>query len=109
MEQNSQERFYIDEGRWKVTRLRSRVSTISLSPVEHSGGAATNALYRPKTIERVQMLRDMLRSGAVRNRAELARRLGVSRARISQLLGPATVAPQNTDTSRCSRKTGGAL
>ena len=41
--------------------------------------------------ERVERFRRMIESGEVRNRAELARRLGCSRAWISKVLGRAAV------------------
>ena len=45
----------------------------------------------PHVLEVTQSLQDMLDTGAVNNRAELARRMGVSRPRVTQLLNLLTL------------------
>ena len=49
-------------------------------------GSTSKKPSRPHVLEVAQSLQDMLDAGVVNSRADLARRLGVSRARVTQLL-----------------------
>ena len=80
------QRFRVDIGTWSLDR-ESGCASIQLEPISGAALQTTNQDEEPPE-DRVVMFRRLLASGEVKNRAELAKRYGLSRARISQILGP---------------------
>lgn len=58
-----------------------------LGPTEEGASVRTKG---PLKLDRAAQLKAMLASGQCRNRAEPARAVGISRARVTQILGPAS-------------------
>jgi DNA-directed RNA polymerase sigma subunit (sigma70/sigma32) len=83
---DDKQRFRIDVGTWSLDRKGGRASIKLESTSDVVQQANGNHVDEPN--DRVAMFRRLLASGEVKNRAELARKYGLSRARISQLLGP---------------------
>jgi len=79
--------FRIDVGRWSLARSVDRTA-IHLEPdplVLEPEVIGEDAAEVPP---RAEVFRRLLMSGEVRSRAELARQFGLSRARVTQILGP---------------------
>lgn len=79
--------YRIDVGRWTLSRAGDR-TVLELDPGP-LGFDHTDVIEEPtEPADRVELFRQLLNTGKVRNRAELARRFGISRARVTQILGP---------------------
>lgn len=79
--------YRIDVGRWTLSRcnghpqFKLEPDPLVIEPIEIPDDP------EPVT-DRAAMFRHLLESGEVRNRAGLAERFGISRARVTQILGP---------------------
>ena len=80
------QRFYIEVGSWEIVRTSGRPQVI-LRPGRSLADLQEPPVNPTPGTARTTMMRAMLESGLVKNRAELAKQLGISRARVSQILG----------------------
>ncbi len=79
--------YRIDAGHWTLSRRDSQ-TIIELECDLLVFNHANNIENAAEGPDRAEYFRQLLSSGEVRNRAELARRFGISRARVTQILGP---------------------
>lgn len=83
--------YRIDVGRWTLSRCNGH-SHIEFEPdplVFEPNEIADTAEDIEDPVDRAALFRKLLQTGEVSTRAELARRYGISRARVTQILGPA--------------------
>ncbi|MEM9109140.1 MAG: hypothetical protein AAGC72_03880 [Planctomycetota bacterium] len=80
-------RFRLDVGRWTLSRSNGHPQ-FELEPDPLMFEPAPDIEDTPGVQDRISLFRQLLQSGEVRNRAELAKRFGISRARVTQILGP---------------------
>lgn len=81
--------YFIETGAWQYKHLRQRriIEFHPWTPLEALTPAdKASRTVKGSKIERAREFQAMLDAGVVRNRAELARRLGLSRARITQIM-----------------------
>jgi hypothetical protein len=84
----------VELGSWTITgRGKDRKVTLfpfkTLNQIEQDSSATDRSPEQIQRGERRDKMRLMLETGVVKNRAELAEYFGLSRARITQILGPA--------------------
>lgn len=80
-------RFRIDVGRWTLSR-RNGHPQFELEPDPLVFEPIDTPDEPDPVTDRAAMFRHLLESGEVCNRAGLAKRFGISRARVTQILGP---------------------
>lgn len=86
--------FLLDIGEYEIVRvggeLRVALNRAGSLPAPDQKPAQT-----PTPSPRAEQMRALLNSGLVKNRAELARHFNLSRARITQILGPIQAKERN--------------
>ncbi len=89
---------FIEIGAWKYRHLQKRrvITTYPWTPLEVIAKQAEPAAsVKSNPLERARRLQTMLDQGVAKNRADLARLLGVSRARVTQILHSLSVSDDN--------------
>lgn len=82
----SKENYYIEVGAWEIVRENGQPKVV-LYPGKSLAELRVNPQPKKRPSGRAILMRALLDAGVVRNRAELAQRFGVSRARVTQILG----------------------
>jgi len=82
----NREFFYIEVGAWEVVRENGQPKVV-LHPGRPLAELDKKPATKPRS-NRAAKMQAMLDAGVVRNRAELAKHFKLSRARVSQILGP---------------------
>jgi len=82
-----QQIFLLDIGEYEIVRKDGQVR-IALHSAGDRPAPALQIAEVPTPSPRSEQMRTLLDSGLVKNRADLARRFNISRARVTQILGP---------------------
>lgn len=83
----SSKRFYLENGSWELVRSDGETN-VRLHPNSSPNDLGNTANKSKATSSRAVELQEKLDSGEAKNRAELATLYNISRARVTQILGP---------------------
>ena len=83
----NQQTFFLEIGSFEIVR-KSGNAVVCLQSCDEGPTQTAESIPQPARTTRAEQMQSLLDAGQVKSRSELARRFNISRARVTQILGP---------------------